>query len=92
MPLGRTIGVGLEVGRDPLEEMPPPASHVLDRPQRRDRSVPDRKRRIGNEQFGVEVVANAQAVAGQAHPLRAVEAEELRAGRVEARARTLVQA
>ena len=29
-------------------------------------------------------MADAQAVAGQAHALRAVEAEELRAGRVEA--------
>ena len=83
-PLGGTVGVGLEVGGDPLEEVPPPLAHLLDRPERRDRAVPDRERRVGDQQVGVEVVADAQAVARQAHPLRAVEAEELRAGRVEA--------
>ena len=64
--------------------MPPPLAHLLDRPERRDRAVPDRERRVGDQQLGVEVVADAQAVARRAHPLRAVEAEELRAGRVEA--------
>ena len=83
-PLGGAVGVGLEVGRDALEEMPAPPPDLLDRPQRCDRPVPDRQRRVGDQQIGGEVVADAQAVAGQAHPLRAVEAEELRAGRVEA--------
>ncbi len=41
------------------------------------------KRRVRNQQLGVEVVADSQAVACQAHALRAVEAEQLRAGRLE---------
>ena len=83
-PLGGAVGVGLEVGGHPLEQVPPPLADLLDRPERLDRPLPDRERRVGHEQVGVEVVADAQAVAGEAHPLRAVEAEELRARRVEA--------
>ncbi len=83
-PLGRAVGVGLEIGREPLVKMPAPPADFLDRSQRGDGSVPDRECRIGNQKIGGEIVADAQAVAGQTHPLRAVEAEELRAGRIEA--------
>ena len=84
--LGGTVRVGLEVGRDPLEQMPPPLAHILDRPNRSESAVPDREVGIGNQQVRVEVVPHAQAIAGQAHALRTVETEELRAGRVEAQA------
>ena len=85
--LGRAVGVGLEIGRESLVEMPAPSADLLDWPQRRDRPVPDRQRRVGYQKIGGEVVADAQAVARQAHPLRTVKAEELRAGRVEAESR-----
>ncbi len=39
---------------------------------------------VGDQQLGIEAVQFAQAVAGQAHAVRAVEAEQLRAGRLEA--------
>ena len=77
------VGVGLEILRDRFEDVLAPFPDVLDRAQRRDRPVPHRERRIGDQEAGVEVVPNPQAVAGRAHPLRAVEAEQLRARRVE---------
>ena len=40
------------------------------------------QRRIGNEQFGIEGVARAEAVAIQTHAVRTVEAEHLRARRL----------
>ena len=49
-PLGGAVGVGLEVGGDPFEEVPPPLAQLLDRPERLDRPVPDRQRRVGHEQ------------------------------------------
>ena len=81
---GRAVRVSLEIRGNAFEEMPPPAAQILDRPQGCDGSVPDRKRGIRNQQLGCEIVADSQAFARQAHPLRAVEAEELRTGRVEA--------
>ena len=39
---------------------------------------------IRDQKLGCEIVPDAQAFAREAHPLRAVEAEELRTGRVEA--------
>ena len=84
VPLRGAVAVGLEIGRESLEEMPAPPAEFLDRPQRRNRPVPNRERRVGNQEIRIEVVADTQSVAGQAHPLWAVEAEELRAGRVKA--------
>ena len=64
--------------------MPSPPPHFLDRPQRRDRPVPDGKTWIRDQKLRREIVPDAQAFAREAHPLRTVEAEELRTGRVEA--------
>ena len=48
----------------------------------RDRPVVEAERRVGDQQIGVEGVARAEAVAIGAHAVRAVEAEQLRAGRL----------
>ena len=78
-----TVGIGLEVGGQSFEKVPPPPADVLDRPEGCNRSIPDRERWVRHQKRGIKIVANPQAVAGQAHPLRAIEAEKLRAGRIE---------
>ena len=40
---GWTVGVSLQIGGNSFEEMPAPPAQILDRPERRDGSVPDRK-------------------------------------------------
>ena len=64
--------------------MPPPAAHLAPRADQLDAALLERTARIGNSRSGIERVNLAQAVALGAHALRAVEAEQLRAGRLEA--------
>src|SRR5207244_9616630 len=59
-----------------------PAAHAAQRPDQRDGAVIEAQRRVGDEQIRVEGELAAQAVAVGAHAVRAVEAEQLRAGRL----------
>src|SRR5262249_1122674 len=56
--------------------------HALEGADERDRPGVEAERRVGDEQVRLEGVALAQAVTIGAHALRAVEAEQLRAGRL----------
>src|SRR5262249_6574364 len=55
-----------------------PASHAAQWADDGDGAVVEANRRIWNEQVGIERVASAEAVAVEAHAMRAVEAEQLR--------------
>ena len=63
-----------------------PAAQIAPRPEQLETALLERQLAIGHQQRRVEAVQLAQAVARRAHALRAVEAEELRAGRLEAQA------
>ena len=65
-------------------DVPPPAAHVAPTSDQLDAALLKRLGRVGDQQRGVEGVDLPQAVALRAHALRAVEAEQLRAGRLEA--------
>ena len=65
-------------------DVPSPSAHLPPRPQQLEAALLKRPRRVGHEPLGIEAVNLPQAAALGAHPLRAVEAEELRAGRLEA--------
>ena len=80
----RAIFIGFEVERNTLEDMLAPLADFGDLAERLDSSFPDRERRVGDQQIGIEVVANPKAVTRRAHALRAVEAEKLRARSLEA--------
>ncbi len=65
-----------------LVDVPPPATHLAHVADQRNRTREKAQIRIGNEQVGVKRVARAQPVAVRTHPMRAVEAKELRTGRL----------
>ncbi len=81
VPPGR-LQVDAERAGHALVDVPAPAAHALDATDQWHRSVPQAERVVGDQQVRLEGVALAQAVAIGAHPLRVVEAEELRAGRL----------
>src|SRR5262245_44420168 len=53
----------------------PPSAHAFHGPHERDDALSEAQTGIGNQQFGIERVLRAKAIALQAHPLRAVETE-----------------
>ena len=65
-------------------DVPPPAAHLAPRADQFDAALLERSARVGNQPLGIERVDLPQPVALGAHPLRTVEAEQLRAGRLEA--------
>ena len=69
---------------DAVIDMPSPAAQIAPRADQFDRALLERAAAVGNQTIRIEAVDLAQAVARQAHALRAVEAEQLRAGRLEA--------
>ena len=71
---------------DALIDVATPAAHVAPGADEFDRTLGEREIGIGDETLRIEGVDFAEAVALRAHALRAVEAEKLRAGRIEAEA------
>src|SRR5205807_10223499 len=65
-----------------LVDVPAPAAHLAQLADQGDGPVGEAGGLIGDEQVRVEGVARAQPVAVGAHAVRAVEAEQLRAGRL----------
>jgi len=68
--------------RDAVVDVPPPAADACQLADQRDRPLRDGQRRIGDDAVQHEIVPHAQAVAVGTHPLRTVEAEELRRRRL----------
>ena len=71
----------LHVGGHADQEPPQPAGHVADRAEHADRPFAERLLGLGDELGRVDAVDVAEALAGRAGALRAVEAEQLRLGR-----------
>src|SRR5205823_3970497 len=65
-----------------LEDVLAPPAHALERANKRNGTVVEAQRRIGNQEIAVEGVERAETVARRAHPVRTVEAEELRCRRL----------
>ena len=77
--------LALEKFRHAAEDVPPPSAHLAPLPEQLDAPLLKRPAGSGINRAGIERVDLPQAAALRAHPLRAVEAEQLRAGRLEAR-------
>ena len=65
-------------------DVPLPTPHLPPTPDQFDATLLERLARVGDQQLGVEAVDFAQPVALRTHASRAIEAEQLRAGRLEA--------
>src|SRR5690606_21410858 len=70
--------------RHALVDVALPAAHVAPGAQQLKAPLLERERRIRNEQPWIEAVQFSQAIARNAHPLRTIETEQLRARRLEA--------
>src|SRR5262249_45554537 len=76
------LQIDIERLRYSLVDMLPPAPHTAHAADERERAIVEGERWIGDEQFRVERMTDAQAIAIGAHAVRAIETEKLRARRL----------